>query len=325
MTKYYLLSLRHTLKENFCFSWHLKAGYTYDLNQARVLTEKELSPEDKTGWFGDLAIPVDTVNKVAEKYMFNGNGWEEILLVKNTAYNRGSLNLKLNYFLNSGFNDQKHWFRSIEFKNKLDNISTVLKDKKKQLISLLPQVYKTMFVKCAYIAGGSIYSLYNDKPVNDYDFFLTNPHIAKRLKVYMKSAIKNRKVYKGIIQGTYKGCQITITKNAISFCSEFQIITGWSGSPIEVISEFDFMHNMCYFYRDEVNQVNNGFNYLDNDSLAYNEKRARDICGTIQRIPKFVEKGFKVPKKEVSKMLGKLAEKGFDDREMEIIDLNSSY
>jgi hypothetical protein len=52
------------------------------------------------------------------------------------------------------------------------------------------------------------------------------------------------------------------------------------------------------------------------------EGRARDIVGTIVRIPKFIERGMTVSNKEVSKMLLRLSDVGFSEREIEILENN---
>jgi hypothetical protein len=67
------------------------------------------------------------------------------------------------------------------------------------------------------------------------------------------------------------------------------------------------------------------YEYLHTDKLHFNTGRSRDICGTIMRIPKMMQKGFKVHKSEIAKMLDKLDDNGFDEREREIITDLTTY
>lgn len=55
---------------------------------------------------------------------------------------------------------------------------------------------------------------------------------------------------------------------------------------------------------------------LYSDRLIYNKERARDIVGTIMRLPKFLERGFEISNQEMATMLLKLHEVGFNDEEL---------
>jgi len=139
-----------------------------------------------------------------------------------------------------------------------------------------------------YIAGGCIYSLWNDKEPKDYDVFCKNKRAVKFLKKYFAD--------KPWL------CQI-VTDNAIT-SGKFQFITrkGCVGNPDTQVGQFDFKHNMFYFNGKEVKCVS-GWEFLDSDVLHFNTHRPRDILNTIGRIMKFQDRGMRITQKEVNKIL----------------------
>ena len=203
---------------------------------------------------------------------------------------------------------------------KLKQTEKQLSEKLQQITKFIPRLFQQDFKQSAFISGGCIYSLYNDQEPKDYDVFLTDTELAKSLHEYFSNVIDLTD--HGVIKkGTYKGETIIVSVNAISI-GEFQIITRWSGSIESVLEEFDFLHNQFYFKDGKVDTITE-WDYLEDTKLRYNEKRARDICGTICRIPKFAKRGFEVSQREVAKMLLKLNEVGFNDREVEILHNNN--
>ena len=132
---------------------------------------------------------------------------------------------------------------------------------------------------------------------------------------------KNNKLKDKVVKiGKYRDLKLIVTVNGISL-GKYQIVTRWSGDVESVVNEFDFKHNMYYVYKGEIGTCVE-WEYLDDNVLRFNCERARDLVGCIIRTRKFVERGFKLTNKEMSKMLLKLHEVGFNDRELEI--LNSS-
>lgn len=203
------------------------------------------------------------------------------------------------------------------------NMINKLQRKFDEMVSLLPSQFEDEFKEKAYIAGGCIYSLVNNNPVHDYDFFVTDKDFADSLINYFKDIAK-KDGFKDAKVGIYKGKKLLITKYAISFGEEFQVVVKYVGLPEEVCDEFDFKHNKFVFMNGEILEFDE-WKYLETDKLYFNEGRVRDISGTIQRIPKMIEKGFVVTKTEISKMLKRLSETGFDEREMEIIEDRLTY
>jgi hypothetical protein len=205
--------------------------------------------------------------------------------------------------------------KNLSQEKRLIQISKLLKVENNKFIDLLPDEFKERFAKLSFISGGCIYSLYNNQTPKDYDFFLMSDLLVKEMRDYFNDVA----AYKGnsMSGGLYNGLGLVITENAISI-GKYQIITRWAGTPDIVIEEFDFKHNMFYFKDGQIDTLSD-FKHLDSKELCYNEKRARDICGTIIRVNRFVQRGMICRNKEMAKMLLKLHEVGFNDRELEIL------
>lgn len=203
---------------------------------------------------------------------------------------------------------------------KKKRIERKLRKQFNHVVKLIPKHLRKDFEQHAYIAGGCFYSINNNKKVNDYDFFIDNQKLAGELKGYFTEFTHGDKIKRG----KYKKHDILITQNAITIDRKYQIVFKYTGKPHDVCQEFDFRHNMFAYYREQIREYTD-WRYLETKRISYNDTRTRDICGTLQRIPKMVEKGFIVPKSEISKMLKNLEEKGFTQAEKEIIRDNDTY
>lgn len=132
-----------------------------------------------------------------------------------------------------------------------------------------------------FIAGGCIRSVLEGETPKDIDiFFKSNVDLEKV-----------RNMFKLDLPHTF------ITDNAISLTIEgikYQFITTCKGTPLDVINEFDFTMNMNYF-DFEKNQL-----YIQ-DKMAIFDKQlkvnlnCRNKLGTLSRIAKFVNRGYKIP------------------------------
>lgn len=208
----------------------------------------------------------------------------------------------------------------LSHEQKIELIEDKLKQEHINLVNLIPEHYKDRFNESSYIAGGCIYSLYNEKIPKDYDFLLDSEDLGDELREYFMDVAGYHGT--GISGGTYKNLPLVITDNAISI-GKYQIITRFKGRPEDTVITFDFCHNMFY-WKDGTIETLSDFKYLSSKELKFNSKRPRDIVGTISRISKFVSRGMFIRQREVAKMLLKLHEVGFNERELEILKNNSS-
>lgn len=188
------------------------------------------------------------------------------------------------------------------------------------LYKVIPEYLLDQFKEEAYVAGGCIYSVHNNKEVADIDVFIESLELKLLLLTHFKSR-PNLKIkfteYGKIYYGELHHQRLVITDNAITI-GKFQIILKDVGDPLEVIGRFDFKHNMHYVKNSKLHKVETEW-YLNTTKLLYNEDRARDIVSTIMRVPKMILKGFEVSPKEMSKMLLKLNEVGFNDKEIQML------
>jgi hypothetical protein len=204
---------------------------------------------------------------------------------------------------------------------KFDKIKIHLSQVSEEFLNLFPDDIKVKLIEGFYIAGGCIYSLYNDKKPNDYDIFLYSKSTGNILSAFFMQYINQFK-HGGISLGNYNGLQIVKTKNAISIGDKFQVILKYAGMPYSVIEAFDFKHNMFY-YMPEIDMVDChpdvDFSYLTTNDMYFNDLRARDLCGVILRLPKFLERGMRINKKEIAKILTKLQGCINDENEKDIL------
>lgn len=167
----------------------------------------------------------------------------------------------------------------------------------------IPIKYQKQFRENAFIAGGCIYDLANDREPKDYDFFVSNRKLVNKLA----NAFRN-----GTAIRAY-------SNNAITFGDgEYQIVTKYIGSPEDVVGQFDFKHNMFYFYHGKVVGLVEQ-SYLKSKRLVFNAERARDIAGILLRIPKFISRGMTITNSELASIILKLCN-NFDSNELRILD-----
>lgn len=145
-----------------------------------------------------------------------------------------------------------------------------------------------------YFAGGCIYCLRNNKPVKDYDMFLTDDVV---------------------IEDLTKLDIWSFTSDYALTCGKFQVVIKYFGEPDSCVGQFDFKHNMHYYipginkigcaYVDELFSEEpdfEDFRYLETNELYFNENRARDVEGVWLRIEKFTDRGMTISKETKKKI-----------------------
>lgn len=135
-----------------------------------------------------------------------------------------------------------------------------------------------------YIAGGCIYSIWNDKPPKDYDIFCKNKKALAKVKKYFKENSCNYK-----------------SENAITY-GKYQFVTKWYGDAVTEVGKFDFKHNMFYYDSEGLHNLVD-WNYLDSNKLVFNNLRARDVASVLTRIPKFIARGMDIDTEEIADAL----------------------
>ena len=196
---------------------------------------------------------------------------------------------------------------------KIREIEQVLLAEFNQMCNLLPAELSEPFRNHAYIAGGCIYSLYNDLVVHDYDFFLDDFNILEQILHYFEAS-----------EFTVRyGNNIFITENAITI-GKHQIIVKYFGKPADVLGHFDFHHNMFAFVDNRIIAYDHWY-YLDSNDLSFNQGRARDLLGVLFRVPKFVKRGMDINVTEAKKIILSLHDDDIDEEDIKVFKKYKSY
>jgi len=222
-----------------------------------------------------------------------------------------------------------------------------LEQNKIDFINFLPEELKEEFNTYSFIAGGAVYCFINNIEINDFDFFLKDQNFANKIYKYFNDLKeKNDNEYRAfdldVKALNYNGRRVIVTPNAITFQapkesneSDWQIVIKFVGPPLEVISEFDFKHNMLYWdnnedgFKDNIRYyysiprfvMDSEDNFYLNKQLNFNSERARDISGVLLRLPKFIKRGFTISKEEHSKIIKKLL--GIVENKNKYYDINN--
>lgn len=202
--------------------------------------------------------------------------------------------------------------------DRLKYIGGYLENKKDSFALTLPLFMCDYIKEHGYVGGGSIYSMYNDGEYKDIDIFINSEKFANRLREYVMNRAKEVIVSKDITKGKLVTDEsFAITKNSISI-GEIQIVVEDIGEIEDVVSRFDFKHNMFWVDKGVVKTLSHT-KYLDSKKLYFNDLRPRDIAGTIVRIGKYTRRGFTVSPVEVAKMLLKLNSIGIQEDELDML------
>ena len=128
-----------------------------------------------------------------------------------------------------------------------------------------------------FITGGAIRSLILGEEVKDVDIFCEDE---ETLNAFINSFL---------IIGINSENAITFTLKG----TQFQIIKVKTGSPMEVIGEFDFIMNMNY-YHFLTNETYIESLYVIKDKRLEINPKCRNKLGTLARLEKFLNRGYKI-------------------------------
>lgn len=202
-------------------------------------------------------------------------------------------------------------------REKLKEVEQKLKSAKEKFLELFDKEDRDYINNHTYFAGGCIYSLYNDKPISDFDIFCDN----QDSMIFVSSRAEK---HRDAIFSTENAVTLHLTEEKPNdFCDytiyDFQVIKKFYGEPEDVIGEFDFYHNFFAYIKGKIISFYN-WRYLATTRLCFNHERGRDIVNVLLRIPKFIKKGFYITKEEH----GKIMLKALQDKEQEILELQSA-
>jgi len=161
-------------------------------------------------------------------------------------------------------------------------VQEILEGYAKKLFTKLDKyLISPVSIKNMYIAGGCIRSVIEQESPKDIDIFFKKDvnvdEVKKFFKLYHPESF--------------------ITENAISLNIDgiqYQLITTCTGNPLDIINEFDFTMNMNFYDFETKHLFIQDKMAIFNKHLKINLK-CRNKLGTLARIVKFTERGYKIP------------------------------
>ena len=105
--------------------------------------------------------------------------------------------------------------------SQINKVCENIKDASKEFLDMFPEEIQNKFKDNFYLAGGCIYSLYNDKEPNDYDIFVHTEELKNNITSFFINYITEYK-HGGVYTGYYNGNKITKSKYAITIGNKFQ-------------------------------------------------------------------------------------------------------
>lgn len=169
-------------------------------------------------------------------------------------------------------------------------------------VKMLKDKLGTLFEQCvkhnAILAGGSIADMFCDRKVNDYDLYFRTPEDAYDVYKFLHNQTDNI---------------VNISKRALTFgnCgSVVQLVfMDYYNTPEELFDNFDFTVCMgAYDFANDKWCFSDRFVVDNCNKRIVVNKNTPWILNSFDRVDKYIEKGYKIEKRELLKM-GLLASK----------------
>lgn len=145
------------------------------------------------------------------------------------------------------------------------------------------------------IAGGSMLSLWLDKPINDIDLFFENENEFLKCLKYFNEVVGE--------------CDYE-TPNAVRFVHKgmkYDLIRKEFGTPNEIISNFDFYNCAIAVTKDNVYALSHTLESINTNSLMLiGENYKINPTSTMKRVVKYAKKGFNVDNKILLTILSEI-------------------
>lgn len=206
--------------------------------------------------------------------------------------------------------------------DKLEIICNKVEERLSYLYNKLPIGLAIHLEENGFVGGGCIYSMFQDGSYKDIDIFFKHKYVVELVEHFIRKEC-TLKIVRGVETGVWQRLRVVITDNAISI-GEFQLIKKDFGEPEDVVSRFDFKHNMFWIEDGRVKSLSN-FSYLTSKELELNDLRPRQLAGVLVRVAKYTKRGMTISNSEMCKIILKLNEIGIEDNEMKMLNKYSSF
>lgn len=187
-----------------------------------------------------------------------------------------------------------------------------MKDKIKRVVNKIlnnivnPEL-KDLVREKTFLTGGCFKAIYHGEKVNDYDFYFIDEASALKFKELINEGLTKSSATPFTNQDELKlkGWQSpSQSEFAMTFLLEdefkVQFITKYTGTPREVISNFDFLHAMNY-YIPKLDLFSINESILKSKELYFNQKASHPI-NALKRLKKFIAQGWTIEDNELIKM-----------------------
>lgn len=179
-----------------------------------------------------------------------------------------------------------------------------------EALLLLPPFLREGFKENAYLTGSSLVQMLHDKPVKDYDFYFKSKKYAEKVKNFFilsgNAKLESDYMYTEYFIEDIGVVTVTINSVTIVTCNcRFQFIHRKSGNPMEIVSEFDFAHDLAFYnvYTDSLKVWTIAGFALSDYKLLYNYKTDMNPFVTIKRLAKFLSRGMICDEHNLNKMM----------------------
>lgn len=179
-----------------------------------------------------------------------------------------------------------------------------------EALLILPPFLREEFKENAYLTGSSLVQMLHDKPVKDYDFYFKSKKYAEKVKNFFilsgNAKLESDYMYTKYFIEDIGSVTVTINSVTITTCNcKFQFIHGKSGSPMEVVSKFDFAHDLAFYnvWTDSLKVWTIAGFALSDYKLLYNYGTDMNPFVTIKRLAKFLSRGMICDEHNLNKMM----------------------
>ena len=179
-----------------------------------------------------------------------------------------------------------------------------------EALLLLPPFLREGFKENAYLTGSSLVQMLHDKPVKDYDFYFKSKKYAEKVKNFFilsdNTKLESDYVYTEYFIEDIGLVTVTINSVTIATCKcKFQFIHRKSGNPKEIVSKFDFVHDLTFYdvETDSLDLTTVARCALSDYRLLYNYETDMNPFITIKRLTKFLNRGMKCDEQSLNNMM----------------------
>jgi hypothetical protein len=190
----------------------------------------------------------------------------------------------------------------------MDELVRLLGDEDNELTQHNPLITSSLLdVYDCVVTGGCIASMLLGEKVNDFDIYFRSDVAASKIRHAVVKMYPLKEKSPGMPLSI-----LAITPNSVTLSNKTQLITRFTGTPEEIISNFDFVHCTNYWTKKEGLVLNQpALESLLAKDLKYCGSKF-PICSII-RTKKFIRRGWKISAGQYLKVCLQLSSLDMED------------